>query len=294
MRIALVGARGQLGTDLGTALEGEVIALGHEEIELTRPESVASVLDAARPELVINAAAYNLVDKAEDEPEAAFAVNAFGPRNLARWCAGAEVPLVHYSTDYVFSGRTAACRTDGSRVPLAEKALPDPQSVYAASKLAGEQFVAAVCPQSLVIRTCGLYGRRKSAGKGNFIETMLRLGEERARTGQALRIVDDHLCTPTATADLAQMTARLIPTRAWGLYHATNSGATTWCGLAREIFRQAGMTVPIEPISAAQFGAKAARPEYSVLDCAKLAAAIGESPAPWQEALGSYLATRAG
>lgn len=291
MRIALIGARGQLGSDLREVLDGDVVALGHEEIEISDSESVRAALDRAGPDAVINAAAYNLVDRAEDEPAAAFAVNALGPRNLAIWCARADVPLMHFSTDYVFSGRLASGTygTASSRQPLMETDLPDPQSAYAVSKLAGEHFVSATCRRHFVLRTCGLYGRRKSAGKGNFIETMRRLGAERVRTGEPLRVVDDHLCTPTFTEDLAAAAAALIRTEAWGLYHATNAGETTWRRLAEEIFRQQGMAVKVVPIRAAEFGAKASRPEYSVLNGTRLTAVLGRPLPHWTEALMRYL-----
>ena len=282
MRTVLIGARGQLGTDLAQVLRGDVVPLGHNEIELTEIESVRAALQAARPDVVVNTAAYNLVDRAEDEPQAAFAVNALGTRNVALVCRELEASLLHVSSDYVFgldSGRAA---------PYKEFDLPGPVSAYGLSKLTGEYFARSICPRHYVVRTCGLYGTAGSRGKGNFVETMLRLGSQR----HELSVVNDQFCTPTATSELARAIADLIPTERFGLYHATNGGQTTWCDLAREIFRLSGLDVKVLPISSATFGAKARRPPYSVLDCSLLAETIGWELPDWTGALAGYLAQR--
>lgn len=310
MQIALVGAHGQLGTDLQKLLGSDAVPLGHADIEITDAGNVQRVLAALRPDFVINTAAYNLVDRAEDEPSVAFAVNAEGPRNLARHCAAYEIPLMHVSTDYVFGSDTQ--RTQ----PYRESDSTGPVGAYGRSKRNGEARIAQMVrgyrlthlissfpyrmePQSVVrasfsrffiVRTCGLYGHAAigKAGKSNFVETMLRLGKERSE----LRIVNDQHCTPTSTADLARAIVALIDTDAFGVYHATNTGSTTWCGFAREIFRQANMNVNVVPITSAEFGAKARRPAYSVLDCRKLTGVIGFELPTWQDALATYLATR--
>ena len=284
MKIALTGAKGQLGTDLHSQLGDGIVALGHDDIELGSDESVDRVLSDLQPDMVINCAAYNLVDQAEDEPAAAYEFNALGPRRLARFCGPRDITLVHFSSDYVF-GLDA-----DRREPYCETDAPGPQGAYAASKLQGEYFVQSLCPRHFVIRTCGLYGiaALQGAGKGNFIETMLRLGADR----DTLTVVDDQYCTPTSTFDLAEATAALIQTDAFGLYHATNTGTTTWCGLAREVFRQAGLTVDVQPITSEQFGAKAPRPPYSVLSTAKLAGIIGGPLPVWTVAVTLYLKSR--
>jgi dTDP-4-dehydrorhamnose reductase len=282
MRILLIGAGGQLGTALSGRLTGEVISFGSKDLDVADAARVRQVVPAASPDRVINAAAYNFVDRAEDEPERAFAVNALGPRFLAEACASLDIPLVHVSSDYVF-GEDA-----DRRVPYRETDSPGPLGAYARSKFAGEGFVQAACPKHFIIRTCGLYGRAASPGKGNFISTMLRLGRERG----AVSVVDDQWCTPTAAADLAGWIAELLATNDYGLYHATNSGSTTWCRLAREVFRCAGMTVDVKPITTAEFGATAKRPAFSVLDCSKLEAAIGHRLRPWDAALEEYLGRR--
>jgi len=282
MRIALIGGRGQLGTALVGTLPGDLVSLGSDSFDIAHSDQVHAKLDAEKPQLVINASAYNFVDRAEEEPERAYAVNALGPRNLASWCGKHDVPLLHVSTDYVF-GLDAARRS-----PYAETDLPGPLGAYAVSKLAGEAFVQSVAPRHFVVRTCGLYGKAVSAGKGNFVETMLRLGRER----DSLSVVDDQWCTPTSALDLARAIGKLIATDHYGLYHATASGETTWCRLAQEIFRHAGMKVSVKPITTAEYPTKARRPAWSVLDTRKLAAVIGAPLPSWQESLAEYLAGR--
>ena len=280
MRIAIVGAGGQLGTALEARLQGEIVLLGHSDVEITDRTLVDGALSAARPDCVINAAAYNFVDRAEDEPTAAYNVNALGPRNLARWCGRAGVTLLHVSTDYVFGADSTRTK------PYDESDAPGPQSAYAVSKLAGEYFVRAECPRHFIVRTCGLYGSASTEGKGNFVKTMLRLAKER----KELAIVNDQHCTPSFAADVAAAIARLIETDQYGLYHATNSGSTTWYEFAREIFRLAAIDIAVRPITSAEYPQKARRPAYSVLDCGKLAAVTGSPLPAWQDALGRYLA----
>jgi dTDP-4-dehydrorhamnose reductase len=228
--------------------------------------------------VVVNCAAYNFVDRAEEEPEAAFAVNAWGVRNLARICAELDCLLVHFSSDYVY-GLDASRRT-----PYAEFEAPAPVSVYGLSKLAGEYLVRSLCPRHLVIRTCGLYGVRGSGGKGgNFVETMLRL----AGQGRPARVVNDQTCTPSFTVDVAAATASLLGAARPGLYHVTNAGSCTWFEFAQAIFELAGRKVDLTPITSREFGARARRPGYSVLAPTSLV-----SLRPWKEALEAYLKER--
>lgn len=277
-RIVVVGARGQLGTDLMPLLDG-AIAVGHDQIEITDAGSVQACLDRVRPEIVINCAAYNLVDAAEDEPEVAYHANAIGPRNLAAYCGKRDVALLHVSTDYVFG-------LDRDRtIALTEDDPPGPVSAYGISKLAGEYFVRGLCARHFIVRTCGLYGNVGTSGKGNFVKTMLRLGAERDR----LTVVSDQHCTPSFTVDVAAAIARLARTDKYGVYHATNAGATTWFDLAAEVFRLAGITIDLQPITTKQFGAKAGRPAFSVLDSGKLANATGHALPGWQDAVARYL-----
>lgn len=283
MRIAVLGAAGQLGRDLCTRLQDEVVPLTRADADLTRAAELRSRLDAVRPDAVVNCAAYNLVDRAEAEPEAAFAVNAWGVRELAAYCAERDVLLVHFSTDHVF-GLDATRHT-----PWREDEAPGPVSVYGLSKLAGEYVVRARCPRHLVIRTCGLYGHPGQGGKGgNFVRTMLRLAEQ----GKPLRVVADQVCTPTATTDLAEAVAALLARGATGLFHLTNAGACSWYDFACAIFATSGVGADVTPISSAEYAAAARRPAYSVLDNSK-AVAVGVAPMrPWQEALAHYLHPR--
>lgn len=280
MRIAVLGAAGQLGRDLCPLLDGEVFPLPRAEADLTIPESLATSFASLKPDLVINCGAYNLVDRAENDPEAAFGINAWGVRNLAQICARRDCALLQVSTDYVFGLETNRAR------PYAEEEAPGPVNVYGLSKLAGEYFVRALVPRHWVVRTCGLYGRHGVGGKGgNFVETMLRL----AREGKSLRVVADQHLAPTATADLAHALAELVQTEAFGLYHLTNSGECTWFEFARRIFNLAGLKADLQPTTSQEYGAPARRPAYSVLEnraWARLGRPILRS---WEEALADYL-----
>lgn len=283
MRIALIGAQGQLGCALVRHLRGEVLPLGRAEINLTDPHGVERVLRECGAKLVINAAAYNLVDRAEDEPEVAEAINSLAPQHLAMSCNRLGATLVHVSTDYVFGGDP--CR----ETPYRESDAPEPLGAYGASKLAGEQSVQTIASRHFVIRTCGLYGAAQRTAKENFVTKMLRLGRERG----AVSVVDDQWCTPTSADHLARAIVSLVETERFGLYHATNSGATTWCRFAREIFRQSGMEVAVEAIRTADLECRARRPTYSVLDCNKLAGVLGGPLPSWEQALANYLAESA-
>ena len=280
--IAVLGSRGQLGRDLVPRLPGDVRPLTRSDIDLDHPESVAAYFAAHNPDVFVNCSAYNLVDAAEADPDAAFRVNAWGVRALAVACAKAGTKLVHVSTDYVF-GLNAERAT-----PFTELDAPGPLSVYGSSKLAGEYVVRTHCPRHLVVRTCGLYGAWGSGGKGgNFVETMLRV----AGQGKPLRVVADQHCTPTSAADLADALVKLIAADAEGLFHLTNARVTTWHDLAAEAFRLAGVAADLTPIPTAEYPTPARRPGYSVLDCGK-AAAFGVTMRPWREALAAYLDER--
>ena len=282
MRILLTGAGGQLAHDLKASLGGEtLVALTRAELDITDAPAVRAALVRHRPDCLINAAAYNRVDDAEAEPAAAFAANAGGVENLARAAANAGAVLVHFSTDYVFDG--------AKRAPYIETDAPNPLSLYARSKRAGEEAVQRRCEKHFLIRTCGLYGAAGSRSKGgNFVERMLRLAAE----GKPLRVVNDQVLTPTSTRDLAEKLLPLLRTRRYGLYHMTNTGECSWYDFAREIFRLAGAPAELEPVSTAAFAARARRPPYSVLDNAAYRAAGFADFRPWQEALADYLKQR--
>lgn len=278
--IAIVGAAGQLGTDLMRVLGAEAIALPRD-VDLTRPDMLRAALESHRPAVVINCAAYNFVDRAESEPEAAFAINALGVQHLARLGREYDCALVHISSDHVF-GRDAERST-----AYAETDTPAPVSVYGASKLAGE-YLAQLCPRHFVIRTCGLFGHAgRTSRKGNFVEMILRQIEQ----GKPLRVVDDQRCTPTATADLARAIVALLRSERYGLYHLTNAGDCTWHEFARAIVELSGLDVSVQAVKSATFASPAQRPGYSVL--ANVAAAhLGIVLRPWRDALADYLIQR--
>jgi dTDP-4-dehydrorhamnose reductase len=283
VKYAVLGALGQLGHDLCPRLSGEVVPLERAQADLTKPETLYPTLKALAPDVVVNCAAYNFVDKAEQEPEAAFRVNAWGLSALAAACRQLDCALVHFSSDYVF-GLDADRRT-----PWTETDAPGPISVYGLSKLVGEYLVRSTCPKHFVIRTCGLYGVWGSGGKGgNFVETMLRLAEQR----KPLRVVADQVCTPSYTVDVATATAALIQTSKYGLYHVTNAGSCSWYEFARTNFEKAGAKANLTAITSQEYGAAARRPSYSVLSNGRYAS-LGLPPLrPWQEALAAYLQER--
>ncbi len=283
MKYALIGSAGQLGRDLAPRLPGDVMSLTRADIDLSRPDTLRPALEPLRPDVVINCAAYNFVDKAETEPEAAFAVNAWGVRILAQACRDLDCTLVHFSTDYVFG------LDDARRAPWTEDDAPGPLGVYGLSKLAGEYLVRATCPKHYVIRTCGLYGVWGSGGKGgNFVETMLRV----AGQGKPLRVVSDQVLTPSYTVDVATATAALIGTGRYGLYHLVNTGECSWYEFARTIFELADVQADLSTITTAERKDPARRPAYSVLSTEKVRKAGVPGIRNWREALTAYLEER--
>jgi dTDP-4-dehydrorhamnose reductase len=279
MRFGVLGAAGQLGSELISLLSGEVVPLARSELDLSRSDQIPAVVAALGLDVLVNCAAYNFVDRAETEPEAAFAVNAWGVRILARACHQARVRLVHFSTDYVFG-------LDRDRtMPYTETDLPGPLNVYGLSKLAGEYLARAECPGALIIRTCGLYGSRGRGGKGgNFATTMLRL----AREGAPIQVVDDQRCTPSYTLHVARATAVLIEAGVEGIYHVTNSGCCTWYEFARHLFELRGLKPNLTPIRSKGLERIANRPSYSVLSSQKLASLGLISMPNWRDALATY------
>lgn len=283
MRILLIGALGQLGTDLKTVLTAhEVISVDKEEIDICSIPQVDAMADALRPQLFLNCAAFNRVDEAEDAPEPVFAVNTFAVRNLALAARRHDAALVHFSSDYVFDGP--------QRTPYIETDCPSPRSMYGISKLAGEAMTQTIWPKHFLIRTCGLYGYTGSRDKGtNFVESMLRL----ASKGGVIRVVSDQICTPTSTMDLACAVARLISTEKYGLYHITSGGACSWHEFAQAIFEEAGLRPELEPVPSEHYRFKAKRPQYSVLDNRKFRDEGFDDLRHWRAALHDYIRGRA-
>ena len=276
LRILVTGAGGQLGGEVaaaGTKRGHEVIAATRSECDVLDPEGVVRAIDAHHPAVVINCAAWTDVEGAETNRDAAFALNAMAPRILAAACATRDILLVHISTDYVFNGSGTS--------PIDEWTPPAPRSVYAASKLAGEQEVRGIARRHQVIRTSWLYGRDGP----NFVLTILRRVEE----GKELRVVADQTGTPTWTGHLAPALLRVAERGIPGTYHLTNAGETTWHGFAGAILLAAGRGGDVTPISAADYPSQVARPAYSVLDN-RAWRILGESPLPdWREGLAAYV-----
>jgi dTDP-4-dehydrorhamnose reductase len=287
--ITVIGASGQVAKALARAAHsrGEtLVCFGRPAVDIADSASLSGVFQRSKPALVINAAAYTAVDKAESEPDAARTANELGPAHLAALCCAHGVPLIHISTDYVFDGRAT--------VPYTEDDQRAPINVYGHTKSAGEDAIRAVLPQHIIVRTAWVYGPDGQ----NFLKTMLRLGAER----DVLRVVADQHGTPTsaddlavALLDIARAVLRAGDTAAWGTYHAVGVGQTTWHGFAHEIFRQAaeaGLQVPkLEAIETAAYPAPAARPRYSVLDTDKLQRTFGIALPPWQYSLAQCFKT---
>lgn len=281
-RVAVIGSAGQLGSDLVRVLEQDpawqVIPLSHREVEVASRASVDEALRKARPDVVINCAAFVRVDECESHPEEPFRVNALGARYVAETCAALDADCVYISTDYVFGGE--------KRTPYTEEDLPDPINVYGISKAAGEQMVRATLGRHYIVRSSGLFGVAGASGKGgNFIDTMLRL----AREEREIRVVDDQRFSPTFTLALAQKIAWLVATGEYGAWHVTCQGDCTWYELACAVFQQLRMHPRLSPTTTEAFGARARRPAYSVLGHHRLQQAGAEDPPRWQDAVAQYL-----
>jgi len=279
MKIMIIGAGGQLGSELVNILQDDIlIPLTHIDIEMTNQEQVNDILSSNMPDVVINTSAYHRVDDCEDNIDKSFSVNAYAVRTLAKICSELRTTLVHFSTDYVFGGE--------KHTPYTEDDMPNPMSVYAVSKLAGEYFARNNCQRHFVIRTCGLYGAKGISGKGgNFVELMLRLAREK----RPIRVVADQIVTPTYAKELAVKVSQLIRTDHYGLYHMTNDGGCSWYEFARTAFDLTGIKANLSPTTSAEYGAKARRPAYSVLENRNLKKLGLDDMRPWKEALKEYL-----
>lgn len=286
-KVVVVGATGQLGADLVEVFEAsgrwEVVGLAHEDIEVTRPESVQEALRGLKPSVVINTAAFNRVDACEAEAETAFRVNALGALHVARAADGVGALCVYISTDYVFDGRRGA----GARAePYTEQDRPNPINVYGASKLAGEILTAQGAARQLVVRVASLFGRRGARGKGgNFVTAVLA----RARAGETVRVVHDIVMSPTYTRDAARAMERLVHAGVTGVVHVVNSGMCSWYEFACAVVRLAGLDVRVDPIPASAYPAAARRPAFSALGNRYACALAGRDVLrPWEEALADY------
>lgn len=286
MKILITGQHGQVSRELQRHLQGlgELIVLGRDQLDLANPDQIRQQVRAHRPDLIINAAAHTAVDQAQSEPEVAFAINAIAPGVLAEEAKALGIPLIHYSTDYVFDGSKPA--------PYTEADTPNPLGVYGQSKLAGEQAIAAVGGEHLILRTSWVYS---SHGK-NFLLTMQRLLQDKPQ----MRIVADQIGAPTWAGSIASSTRTLIERwqagepGEWGVYHLTAGGETSWFGFAQAIgehLRQQGKAcADLEPIPSSAYPTPAKRPLNSRLDCTRLQQQWHFSQPHWQDALRECLA----
>jgi dTDP-4-dehydrorhamnose reductase len=287
MRLLVAGASGQpahalVGRARGLAGVG-IVALEPPQLDLLDPASITRALASTRPDVVINAAAYTAVDKAENDAAAAFALNRDGPGDLAAAAEAAGCPIIHVSTDYVFDGTKSGA--------YVEQDTPNPMSVYGRSKLEGEAAVASANARHVILRTAWLYG----AHGHNFLKTMLRLARERPE----LRVVADQHGNPTYAPHLADVilaiAAKFGSGQPWGVYHATAAGETTWHGFAAAIIAAAAKPlgvpqIPVLPITTADFPTPARRPANSCLDCGKLERVFGIRLPSWQHGLAECIA----
>jgi dTDP-4-dehydrorhamnose reductase len=288
-RILIVGANGQVGHELRRAFaeSGEVVARDRSSVDLTDSGQIRAVVRETAPDIILNAAAYTAVDRAESERETAMAVNGDAPGILAEEAARLNALLVHYSTDYVFDGT----KTE----PWVETDAPNPLNVYGASKLAGERAIAQAGGRYLIFRTSWVYGPRGN----NFLFTMLRLGKQRDQ----LNVVADQIGAPTTSLELADATHAAVskilegsrPTNSWaGIYHLTCGGAVSWCGFAQAIFERSrgildGRIPQVRPIPASAYPTAAQRPQNSVLSNEKLFEEFGVRLPDWKDALGAVM-----
>ena len=284
-KLLITGAEGQLGQSFVAALDEHqdftTSAYGRAELDITDPGAIEAAVTRDRPDFVINTAAYTLVDRAEAEEDKAFQINQLGPAHLARICADQGIPLIHFSTDYLFdgSGQRAWKETDA----------PAPLNIYGASKLAGEHEIQRVCDQYLIFRISGLF----SPFGSNFVISMLRLGAERS----TLTVVNDQIGKPTCSFEVVRLVLDILPriSERWGVYHLAQPEAISWYGFAREVFAEATRQgfelalVELSSIESAEYPAVAVRPKNSNLDCKKFEVTFNTRIEPWQQSLNRTL-----
>jgi dTDP-4-dehydrorhamnose reductase len=283
-RAAVFGCSGQLGVELVRELRDrgyDVTGWERTAVDITDREKVESVLANLDPQVVFNAAAYNQVDVAEKEPQAAYIANALGVRNLALACRQTDAQLVHFSTDYVFDGR--------AKNPYREDDATHPLGAYAVSKLAGELYAQAYLEHPLIVRTCGVFGLAGlTTNRGNFVEFMLR----RVAGGQPIRVVEDHVASPTFAPLLAARTIELFEKGQRGLFHVGGGTPISWFHFAALIFETAGLQPSLQPTNEREYRTAARRPKYSALSNEKMERAGLAPMPPLAECLRTYLAGR--
>lgn len=284
MRIVLVGSNGQVGSDLVRVLRDcreDVVALSRSDLDITERSTLGDKLGKHNPDVIINCSVYHPVDECETNPERSFAVNAIAVRDLALAAKDLHASMVHFSSDYVFDGEQAR--------PYSEEDSLRPLSVFGVSKVAGEQLLRAVLPNHYIIRTSGLYGLTGSRAKrGNFVETMLRLGKQNGK----VRVVNDLRMAQTSTQNLAKQVLVLIRTKNYGTYHASDHGDYSWYEFAKKIFDYSRIDVAVSPISWRDMPGVASRPRYSVLENRGLKRIGLDQMQPIDIALQAYLKAR--
>lgn len=275
-KIIVTGCNGQLGRavnlELGKNPEIEFVNTDVAELDITNIDKVLELAREVKPYAIINCAAHTGVDACETDVDNAYRINAIGPRNLSIAATETGAKMVHISTDYVFDGK-------GSR-PYLEFDAPNPQGVYGATKLAGENMVREFADRYFILRTAWLYGDGK-----NFVKTMLRLSE----TNEEVRVVGDQVGSPTSTKELSAAIADLLFTENYGLFHATCEGSCSWAQFTEEIFRLAGKSTRVKAITTAEYAAPAPRPAYSILENYMLKLTGGYNFADWHDAIAEYL-----
>jgi len=282
MKVAVIGANGQLGMDVAQEFQQaghSVACLTHAEIDISSVESTRAALCHTSPSIIVNTAAMHHVETCEKEPARAYQVNALGPRNLALVSKELGAKLVHISTDYVFDGLKNS--------PYVEADPARPLNVYGNTKLAGESFLQGIGERYFILRTSALYGKNPCRAKGglNFVELMLKLAGER----DEIRVVDDEFVSPTATAELARQILIVSSTENYGLYHATSESGCSWYEFARAIFEITDTRVNLKMARPGEFSTKVPRPRYSVLENSALKKLGLNSFGHWQDGLRSYL-----
>jgi dTDP-4-dehydrorhamnose reductase len=277
MKVAIIGANGQLGSDLVKVFGNEAIPLTHRDLDVADLESV-KILNKLRPEEVINTAAYVRVDDAELKVEKAFQVNAIGALNVAKACNELNAINVYISTDYVFNGSKGT--------PYVEEDVPNPLNVYGLSRYAGEIFTRNYSRKYYIIRVASLYGKAGASGKGgNFVETMIT----KARNKEEIMVVDDMVMSPTYTKDAAEMIKKILEKNLpFGIYHVTNSGYCSWYEFAGAIFEALDLETSLSPTKTNIFQSKAKRPMFSALESIRLRK-YGLVMKNWKQALNDYL-----
>ncbi len=283
-KVAILGAGGQLGIEMQREFQASgwiTSSWDRNNLDITDATAVEAVIGAESPDVVVNTAAYNMVDVAEHEPQAAFLVNALAVRNIALACRQADALLIHFSTDYVFDGT--------SNRPYVESDVPHPLGAYAVSKLAGELYARAYLDRVLIIRTSGVFGLGGlRTARGNFIELMLRLAAE----NRIIRVVEDHVASPTYAPALAKRTVALADRGITGIVHCGGGRALSWHEYATLIFREAGLKTKLHPTNEMEFRTAARRPRYSALSNAYMESLGIQPMPPLESAIRSYLQLR--